>query len=66
MWDLQPPLHISTLPQSRRANRSRSGPFRATFCRTHPQQKQQAISPSDRGASATRLNNPANKLAPLS
>jgi len=40
-------------------------PFRAAFCRTHPQQKQQAISPSDRRAGATRLNYPANHPAPL-
>jgi hypothetical protein len=38
----------------------------ANFSRTHPQQKQQAISLSDRDAGATRLNNPANNQAPLS
>jgi hypothetical protein len=51
-------------PQSDRLLRCRKMTLWANFCRTHSQQKQQAIAPSDRGAGATRLNNPANKLAP--
>ena len=39
MWDLQPPRHISTLPESDRLLRCHETALWANFCRTHQQQK---------------------------
>jgi hypothetical protein len=59
-----PRTDVGYASQSDRLLRCRKMTLWANSCRTHPQQKQQAISSSDRGAGATCLNNPATTRLP--